>query len=265
MTAVDRTAAPRPARRARSRASASSTRLLQAAGHRRVHRRGRGLRPLRAHGAGRSTGAATSASGASWLNTAAYDGIVAVPVALLMIGGEFDLSAGVMIGSSGLLLGILTTQDALEHLAGDRSSCILFGLDDRLRQRHHRRQDEAPELHRHAGHVLHAARAERRPDDQAHRRRLDQRHRRGARVRLRAHAVRLDRLAGRTGSACAVLWWLGLTVVGGLAAVADALRQLDLRRGRRPGGSAQRRRAGRAHEDPAVHGDLDGRRALGRS
>jgi simple sugar transport system permease protein len=46
----------------------------------------------------------------SWLNTAAYDGIVAAPVALLMIGGEFDLSAGVMIGSSGLLLGILTTK-----------------------------------------------------------------------------------------------------------------------------------------------------------
>lgn len=46
----------------------------------------------------------------AWLNTAAYDGIVAVPVALLMIGGEFDLSAGVMIGSSGLLLGILTTR-----------------------------------------------------------------------------------------------------------------------------------------------------------
>jgi len=38
----------------------------------------------------------------SWLNTAAYVGIVAVPVALLMIGGEFDLSAGVMIGSSRL-------------------------------------------------------------------------------------------------------------------------------------------------------------------
>ena len=32
-----------------------------------------------------------------------------MPVALLMIGGEFDLSAGVMIGSSGLLLGYLTT------------------------------------------------------------------------------------------------------------------------------------------------------------
>ena len=46
---------------------------------------------------------------ASWTDQAAQYGIVAVPVALLMIGGEFDLSAGVMIGSSGLLLGYLTT------------------------------------------------------------------------------------------------------------------------------------------------------------
>src|SRR5437764_7704053 len=34
---------------------------------------------------------------------AAQYGIVAVPVALVMIGGEFDLSAGVMIGASVLL------------------------------------------------------------------------------------------------------------------------------------------------------------------
>ena len=45
-----------------------------------------------------------------WSDQAAQYGIVAVPVALLMIGGEFDLSAGVMIGSSGLLLGLLTTR-----------------------------------------------------------------------------------------------------------------------------------------------------------
>src|SRR3982751_4718026 len=44
-----------------------------------------------------------------WTDQAAQYGIVAVPVALLMIGGEFDLSAGVMIGSSGLLLAYLTT------------------------------------------------------------------------------------------------------------------------------------------------------------
>ncbi len=46
---------------------------------------------------------------ASWTDQAAQFGIVAVPVALLMIGGEFDLSAGAMIGSSGLLLGYLAT------------------------------------------------------------------------------------------------------------------------------------------------------------
>jgi simple sugar transport system permease protein len=63
----------------------------------------------------------------SWLNVAAYDGIVAVPVALLMIGGEFDLSAGVMIGSSGLLLGILTTQ-ADWNIWPAIAVCTLFGL-----------------------------------------------------------------------------------------------------------------------------------------
>src|SRR3954466_9462630 len=46
---------------------------------------------------------------AGWTDQAAQYGIVAVPVALLMIGSEFDLSAGVMIGSSGLLLGYLAT------------------------------------------------------------------------------------------------------------------------------------------------------------
>ena len=45
---------------------------------------------------------------AGWTDQAAQFGIVAVPVALLMIGGEFDLSAGAMVGSSGLVLGYLT-------------------------------------------------------------------------------------------------------------------------------------------------------------
>src|SRR2546425_11667242 len=43
-----------------------------------------------------------------WTDQAAQYGIVAVPVALLMIGGEFDLSAGVVMGSSGLLLGVVS-------------------------------------------------------------------------------------------------------------------------------------------------------------
>src|SRR5690349_10409030 len=44
---------------------------------------------------------------ARWSDEASNIGIMAVAVALLMIGGEFDLSAGVMVGSSGLLLGLL--------------------------------------------------------------------------------------------------------------------------------------------------------------
>lgn len=37
-------------------------------------------------------------------------GIMAVAVALLMIGGEFDLSAGVMTGTTGLIAGLLATR-----------------------------------------------------------------------------------------------------------------------------------------------------------
>jgi simple sugar transport system permease protein len=57
-----------------------------------------------------TTGTFASLSGAArWTDVASTVGIVAVPVALLMIGGEFDLSSGVMIGTSGLLAGLLTT------------------------------------------------------------------------------------------------------------------------------------------------------------
>ena len=47
---------------------------------------------------------------ANWTSVAATLGIPAVAVALLMIGGEFDLSAGVMTGSAGLVMGLLATE-----------------------------------------------------------------------------------------------------------------------------------------------------------
>lgn len=47
---------------------------------------------------------------ANWSDVASTIGIVSVTVALLMIAGEFDLSAGVMVGSAGLLVGILSTR-----------------------------------------------------------------------------------------------------------------------------------------------------------
>ncbi|MEA2254764.1 MAG: simple sugar transport system permease protein [Solirubrobacteraceae bacterium] len=47
---------------------------------------------------------------ANWTDVASTIGIPAVAVALLMIGGEFDLSAGVMTGSAGLMMGILASK-----------------------------------------------------------------------------------------------------------------------------------------------------------
>jgi simple sugar transport system permease protein len=64
---------------------------------------------------------------AGWADQAAQYGIVAVPVALLMIGGEFDLSAGVMIGSSGLLLGYLVVNAHL-NVWPAMLIVLLFGL-----------------------------------------------------------------------------------------------------------------------------------------
>jgi len=49
----------------------------------------------------------------NWTDAASTYGIMAVAVALLMIGGEFDLSAGVMTGTSGLLLGMLITRQGV--------------------------------------------------------------------------------------------------------------------------------------------------------
>ena len=46
---------------------------------------------------------------------------MAVAVALLMIGGEFDLSAGVMTGTTGLLMGLLDDRVGLLDVARDRA------------------------------------------------------------------------------------------------------------------------------------------------
>jgi simple sugar transport system permease protein len=44
---------------------------------------------------------------AGWTDVAAPIGMVGISVALLMIAGEFDLSSGVMVGTTGLLIGML--------------------------------------------------------------------------------------------------------------------------------------------------------------
>ncbi|MCZ2838240.1 ABC transporter permease [Modestobacter sp. VKM Ac-2985] len=47
---------------------------------------------------------------ANWLDVASILGIMAVAVALLMIGGHFDLSAGVMTGTTALTVGIVAVE-----------------------------------------------------------------------------------------------------------------------------------------------------------
>ena len=44
---------------------------------------------------------------ASWTQQAAFFGIMAVPVGLLMIGGEFDLSTGIMTGVTAIVMALL--------------------------------------------------------------------------------------------------------------------------------------------------------------
>lgn len=55
----------------------------------------------------------TTSGMATWLDDSATLGIMAVAVALLMIGGEFDLSAGVMTASTALVTAILATEVGL--------------------------------------------------------------------------------------------------------------------------------------------------------
>ncbi len=50
----------------------------------------------------------TSGTTLNWLDVAAPYGIMATAVALLMIGGEFDLSAGVMTGATAMIIGLVS-------------------------------------------------------------------------------------------------------------------------------------------------------------
>jgi simple sugar transport system permease protein len=54
----------------------------------------------------------------SYLEVAAQLGIVAVPVSLLMIGGEFDLSVGSMVGAAGMIIAISVTEYGWPLFAG---------------------------------------------------------------------------------------------------------------------------------------------------
>ena len=126
---------------------------------------------------------------AAWSAQAAFFGIMAVPVGLLMIGGEFDLSAGVMTGATAIVMALLVGRlhwNAWLAIAGT----LVFAGADRAAQRLRRGEVEAAELHRHARDLLRPARHDRR---------------RGPAAQPRKHPGGADRhLASRPGSAKAV-------------------------------------------------------------
>jgi len=62
---------------------------------------------------------------ANWLDPASTLGIMAVAVALLMIGGHFDLSAGVQTGTAGLATGLMTTYYGMNTFAALLLSLVL--------------------------------------------------------------------------------------------------------------------------------------------
>ena len=67
----------------------------------------------------------------SILDTAWPYGIIAVAVGLLMISGEFDLSAGVMVGTAGALLGVMATEWGMNlwlALVLSLGVCLALGL-----------------------------------------------------------------------------------------------------------------------------------------
>jgi simple sugar transport system permease protein len=55
---------------------------------------------------GGATGFLTPSGTAGWLNTAAELGIIAIPIGLLMISGEFDLSTGSVVGASAIIVAL---------------------------------------------------------------------------------------------------------------------------------------------------------------
>lgn len=68
---------------------------------------------------------------AAYLNAASPLGILAVAVALLMIGGEFDLSVGSTIGAAGMTILLLTTHGGwplLPALLAALALCVAIGL-----------------------------------------------------------------------------------------------------------------------------------------
>jgi simple sugar transport system permease protein len=65
---------------------------------------------------------------ANWLDTASDLGIIALPIGMLMIGGEFDLSVGAVVGASSMIVAICTGYYSLDPWIGVALAFVVAGL-----------------------------------------------------------------------------------------------------------------------------------------
>jgi simple sugar transport system permease protein len=72
-----------------------------------------------------NSGFLTSLGTAYWLDTASDLGIIAIPVAMLMIAGEFDLSIGAMVGCASMVTAILSGYFGLESWLGALAALVV--------------------------------------------------------------------------------------------------------------------------------------------
>ena len=223
--------------------------------------------------AARGTGMFSALGIITFLEVSAQLGIIAVAAALLMIGGEFDLSVGSMIGAAGVVLAIPAVDLGLAVVAVHPPG-LRRGGAGRLDQRHGGGPHRPAVLHRHPGRPVHPARADHRLHPPDHRPHPDLGHQAAGRAGLAGAAVRRQVsaipvfawlasngwIAARTdgtpqvpGIPMSVVWWLGARLRRHLGAAAHQVRQLDLRRRRRRQRRPQCRRAGGQGEDRPVH------------
>lgn len=64
---------------------------------------------------------------ASWLDTAAELGIIAIPIGMLMIAGEFDLSVGSVVGATSMIIAIVSGYYGLSPWLGF-GLAVAFGI-----------------------------------------------------------------------------------------------------------------------------------------
>ena len=192
---------------------------------------------------------ATLSGIARWTDVASTLGIMAVAVALLMIGGEFDLSAGVMTGSTGLLMGILATEVGMNIWLAIALTFV-FAAAVGFVNGYMVIRTGLPSFI-----VTLATFFILRASTSAGRRRSP------TRCASAACATRPASRA-RSGSSAdsfwaphnfrvSVIWWIVITALATWVLMPHAHGQLDLRRGRRQGRRPQRRRPGRTRSRSA--------------